>query len=235
MVLQEEWQDNEMNSSLELNTEIYRRRFDQDREFRKGMYTILCENFFQKYIPQDSSLLEIGAGYCEFINTIHARSKIALDVNQDVRLYAQNNIQVIIGKSTHMETIEDESVDRVFANNFFEHLTKPDIIRTLHEVHRILQPGGELLVLQPNIRYCANDYWMFFDHITPLDDRSMMEALEITGFIVKECIPQFLPYTTKSRLPKSLFGLKVYLRFPVVWKLFGKQVFIRAGKKRNDA
>lgn len=233
MVLQEEWQDDEMNSPHELNQEMYRRRFDPDTEFRKGMYKILCENFFQKYIPEGSSVLEIGAGHCEFINAIRAKNKIALDVNQDVRLHSNDDIRVIIGKSTHMESIEDESIDRVFANNFFEHLTKPDIIRTLHEVHRVLKPGGELLVLQPNIRYCASDYWMFFDHITPLDDRSMGEALEITGFLIKECIPRFLPYTTKSRLPKSLTGLKVYIRLPVIWKLIGKQAFIRAEKGNN--
>lgn len=72
---------------------------------------------------------------------------------------------------------------------------------------------------------------MFFDHITPLDDRSMSEALEIAGFSVVECIPRFLPYSTKSRLPKSLVGLKLYLSAPVLWKLIGKQAFIRAEKR----
>jgi ubiquinone/menaquinone biosynthesis C-methylase UbiE len=217
-----------MSSDPELNKEIYRRRFDADSKFRKGMYTILCESFFQKYVPEDATILEIGAGYCEFINAIKAKKKIALDMNPDIRHHAQNSIQVIIGKSTCMENIENESVDRVFANNFFEHLTKPEIIQTMHEVHRVLKRGGEILILQPNIRYCANDYWMFFDHITPLDDRSIAEALEISGFSVNECIPRFLPYSTKSRLPKSLIGLKVYLRVPLLWKIFGKQTFVRA-------
>jgi ubiquinone/menaquinone biosynthesis C-methylase UbiE len=222
-----------MNASPELNEGIYRRRFDPDKKFRNEMYTILCKNFFQKYIPEESSILEIGAGYCEFINNIRAKKKIALDVNPDIRIYAKDNIQVIIGKSTQIENIDDESVDRVFVNNFFEHITKPDIIRTLDEIRRVLKPKGELLVLQPNFRYCSQDYWMFFDHITPLDDRSLAEALEISGFSVKDCIPRFLPYTTKSRLPKSLLALKVYLRLPVIWKLFGKQAFIQAEKVKN--
>jgi SAM-dependent methyltransferase len=219
-----------MSSDPELNKVIYRRRFEEDSEFRKGIYNILCESFFQKYIPKESSILEIGAGYCEFINTIQAKKKIALDVNPDVRFHAQKDVQIVIGKSRCMKEILNESIDRVFANNFFEHITKPDIIQTLYEVHRILKPEGELLLLQPNIRYCAKDYWMFFDHITPLDDRSITEALEITGFSVKECIPQFLPYSTKGRLPKSLIGLRVYLMVPLLWKIFGKQVFVRAEK-----
>jgi ubiquinone/menaquinone biosynthesis C-methylase UbiE len=219
-----------MSQGQELNKGIYRRRFETDKEFRKGMYKILCESFFQKYIPKESTLLEIGVGYCEFINTIQAKKKIALDVNPDAHFYAHDNVTLITGESTHMEIIEDESIDRVFANNFFEHLSKPDIILTLHEIHRILKQDGEILVLQPNIRYCVKDFWMFFDHITPLDDRSLTEALEISGFSVKECIPQFLPYSTKSRLPKSLMSLKIYLKFSVLWKLFGAQAFIRAEK-----
>ena len=129
-----------------------------------------------------------------------------------------------------MESIEDESIDRVFANNFFEHLSKPDIILTLREAHHILKPDGEILVLQPNIRYCVKDFWMFFDHVTPLDDRSISEALEISGFSVMECIPRFLPYSMKSILPKSLLCLRIYLKLPIMWKLFGAQAFIRAIK-----
>lgn len=86
------------------------------------------------------------------------------------------------------------------------------------------------MILQPNIRFCFRDYWMFFDHITPLDDRNLSEVLEINGFKVKECKPKFLPYTTKGKLPKSIFLLKLYLKLPFVWKIFGKQAFIYAIK-----
>jgi len=85
--------------------------------------------------------------------------------------------------------------------------------------------------IQPNIRYCYKDYWMFFDHITQLDDRSLSEVLEITGFEIVECKPRFLPYTTKCRLPKLLIFVKIYLKFPILWRIFGKQCFIYAKKK----
>ncbi|MGV8124310.1 MAG: hypothetical protein AB2L14_31575 [Candidatus Xenobiia bacterium LiM19] len=116
----------------------------------------------------------------------------------------------------------------IFVSNFFEHLPKNEIILTLKEIKRLLKKNGSLLVLQPNIRYCYRDYWMFFDHITPLDDRSLCEALEVEGFTIKECRPRFLPYTTKSRLPKSLFLVKVYLLLPILHHFFGQQAFIWA-------
>ena len=54
------------------------------------------------------------------------------------------------------------------------------------------------MVLQPNIRFCAKDYWMFFDHVTPIDDRAFVEGLEINGFEILEVIEQ--PHQLLCRL-----------------------------------
>lgn len=216
---------------MESLEEIYKRRFSKDIEFRKGMYKILCDVFFKKYVPKDSIVLDIAAGYCEFINNIKAKKKIALDLNPDVKKFANSDVKIIISSSADMKTIENNSIDVAFTSNFFEHLNKEDIIKTIKEIHRVLKKDGKFLILQPNIRFCHKDYWMFFDHITPLDDRSLSEALEINGFKVAECKPRFLPYTTKSKLPKSLLLLKIYLRIPIIQRILGKQAFIYAKKQ----
>jgi len=214
----------------ELQKQIYHRRFEADNGFRENMYKVLCTEVFQKYIPEESTVLEIGAGYCEFINNISARRKIALDVNPDIKMFARDTVQVIIGSSTQMRQIMDASIDLVFANNLFEHLKKEDILKTIAEVHRILRDNGKFLILQPNIRFCYKDYWMFFDHISPLDDRSLCEALELRGFRILMCNPRFLPYTTKSKLPKSVSLLRLYLKLPFIQKLIGKQALILSEK-----
>ncbi|MBF0215854.1 MAG: class I SAM-dependent methyltransferase [Candidatus Omnitrophica bacterium] len=197
------------------------------------MYKVLCRDHFQKYVPRDGIILDLAAGYCEFINNINARGKIAVDINPDVRRYAAPGVKAVLSSSTDMKAVDDSSIDIVFAGNFFEHLTKEDIVKTMSEIHRVLKDDGKVMILQPNIRFCYKDYWMFFDHVSPLDDRSMREALEINGFKVIECIPRFLPYTTKSMLPKSLFLLRLYIRVPLLWRIFGSQAFILAGKTQN--
>jgi len=135
--------------------------------------------------------------------------------------------------STDLSAIPSGTADVVFASNFFEHLSRPDILTTLSELRRVLRSSGRLLILQPNIRYCYRDYWMFFDHITPLDDSSMIEALEMSGFSPLSVIRRFLPFTTKSSLPKSLLLLRIYLAIPLLWRFLGAQSFIEARRAES--
>lgn len=207
---------------------LYQRRFGSSVAFRRDMWQALCQRFFQRYIAPDETVLEIGAGYCEFINSIHARQKIALDVNPDTARYAQPEVEVIRSSSTDMSAIPSGSVDVVFASNFFEHLSRDAILETMHEVARVLRPHGRFLILQPNIRYCWRDYWMFFDHITPLDQYSLTEALHMSGFRVAQMIVRFLPYTTHGKLPNALILVNLYLKLPILWRLFGQQTFVVA-------
>lgn len=208
---------------------LYERRFAGSLEKRKQIYSVLCADFFQQFVPEDSVVLDLAAGYCEFINAIKAKRKIAVDINPSVRERAGQGVEVVCSSVLEMGgIIPDGSVDVVFASNLLEHLKRNAIVGLLCEVRRVLRPKGRFLILQPNYRYCSKDYWMFFDHITALDDRSLTEILEVSGFTIDVCIPRFLPYTMNSRLPKSALLLKMYLKLPPARWLFGKQAFICA-------
>lgn len=207
---------------------IYERRFAESLIFRRRMWDVLCRQFFQQYVPADATVVEIGAGYCEFINQIQAGRKIAVDLNPDTRTHAAPDVTVITSSTSRIDDLDAGIADIVFASNFLEHLTRPDILSTLREVRRILKPGGSFLVLQPNIRYCKEDYWQFFDHLTPLCERSLTEALQMTGFDVPYVLGRFLPFTTHGRLPNSIGLLKLYLRVRPAWRVFGQQSFVVA-------
>lgn len=209
---------------------MYRRRFAQAHEYRSALWRVLCADFFQRYVPAGATVLELGAGHCEFINTISARSKIAVDLNPDTRKCAAPGIRVVMSSCTDLHEISRDSVDLVFASNLLEHLSRPDIVSTLREAHRVLKPEGRLMLLQPNVRFCARDYWMFFDHVTPIDDRAILEFLELNGYGIVECRPRFLPYTTQSRYPRWLWLVRIYLRLPLLQSLLGQQSFILVRK-----
>ncbi len=211
-------------------TKLYGERFDSQEVTKKNkLWRILCVDFFQKFIPEDSIVLDIGAGYCEFINNIKARKKYALDLNPDTNNYANSNVEVHISPANDLKFLQDKSVDIIFISNFLEHLkTKEEVLQILLEVRRVCKSEGSALILQPNIRYAYKQYWDFFDHHIPISDKSLVEALQMTGFKIDKIYPQFLPYTTKSRLPQSDFFVKLYLKIPVLWQILGKQAFVVA-------
>ncbi|MFI5052770.1 MAG: methyltransferase domain-containing protein [Acidimicrobiia bacterium] len=207
---------------------LYRERFtESDLEFKAGMWKVFCEEFFQRYVEPTDTVVDLGAGTCEFINAINCANKIAVDLNPDVERNVRDG-KAVIASSNSMPEIPTGTVDVVFTSNFFEHLpNKGELVDTLAECHRILRPGGQLIVVMPNIRYLPGRYWDYFDHHLALTHFSLAEALALSGFRPEVVIPRFLPYTIKhSRTPRRLGLVRLYMRVPFVWKLMGKQMFV---------
>jgi SAM-dependent methyltransferase len=209
---------------------LYEQRFDPaERRAKARLWQILCADFFQRYVRESDAVLDLGAGFCEFINHIRCGEKWAVDADEHVRNLAAPDVHVHVGTAHDLSWLADGRIDVVFASNFFEHLTSKDLLLvTLGEVHRVLRPSGRILILQPNIHYASREYWDFFDHYLPLSHKSMVEALEMAGFHPTEVRPRFLPYSTKSTLPQWPILVRTYLRVPPLHRLLGKQMFIAA-------
>ncbi|MGY1617789.1 class I SAM-dependent methyltransferase [Geodermatophilus sp. SYSU D00691] len=208
--------------------ELYAERFGGDRQARAVLWRTLCEGFFDRWVDPRATVLDVAAGGCEFINAVRAGTRIAVDLNPAVRDAAAPGVRVLVSSADDLAEVADGSVDVVFASNFFEHVDRPTILAVMAEARRVLRSGGRFLVLQPNIRFCADDYWMFFDHVTPIDDRALAEAFRLSGFRVVTVIPRFLPFTTKSRMPQWSWLVRAYLAFRPAWWLLGKQSFLVA-------
>ena len=81
----------------------------------------------------------------------------------------------------------------------------------------------------PNIRYTKWDFYNFVDHNLPLNEKSLMEALELCGFKVLEMHKKFFPYTaneTRITIPSWLINL--YLTLPPSFRPMAKQMFVVA-------
>lgn len=208
---------------------IYHRRFDErHRKDQDVLWRTLCRSFFQQYVEPTDTVLDLGAGACQFVNHIEASRKIAVDLNPDTKAAAAD-AEVLQTSSDDLSAVADGSVDVVFTSNFFEHLPdKAALMRTLAEVHRVLRPGGRLVVLMPNLRYLGGRYFDYLDHHLPLTHVSLTEAVELAGLQVERVEPKFLPYTLKSRLPTHPVLIRLYLRIPLAWKVLGKQMLVVA-------
>lgn len=208
---------------------VYENRFAGRERARAEVWKVLTRHYFQRWIDANNAVLDVGAGYCEFINHIQAQHKFALDLNPVTPLKAGPGVTVLNQDVTNSWSLDDRLLDVVFSSNFFEHLlSKEALQRCLKEAYRVLKPGGLLLAMGPNIRFSYNVYWDFFDHYLPLSDRSMAEALQTVGFRIEKVIPQFLPYTmSEGRIPRPIL-VRMYLAFPIAWKFLGKQFLLIA-------
>jgi SAM-dependent methyltransferase len=214
---------------------IYADRFDKDVHKRDVMWKILCNDFFQKFIKPTDTVLDLAAGYCEFINNIKCKKKIAVDLNEKTKRMANKNVKVYQALSTKLPRELSSKVDVVFTSNFFEHLdSKNELIDTLQEIHRILKPSGIIMVLQPNIRLVGNQYWDYVDHTLPLTEKSLLEAFHLTGFEQKYSRVRFLPFTANSKIPAFPIFIKLYLRLSPIQYFMGKQTFVIAEKKQLE-
>jgi SAM-dependent methyltransferase len=211
---------------------LYRHRFDPDTLPRKNrIWKVLCSRFFQSYIGNDATVLDLACGYGEFISSIKAHRKIAVDLNPDSPSHLPKDVEFHATPATDLSPIRSGEVSAVFTSNFLEHLpNKQALDQVFAEVLRVLRPGGRFLILGPNVRYLPGKYWDFYDHHLPLSDRSLTEGLVIAGFDIEKSVDRFLPYTTQSSLPQHPALVALYLRFPLAWRFMGKQFFIVARK-----
>lgn len=212
---------------------LYTTRFPEaDRAAKDAVWRVLCPHFFQRYVAADAVVLDIGVGLGEFLQHIKCGERIALDIERlSGRTLPPGTREVFAPSHELSQHIDANSVDVVFCSNFFEHL--PDtatFLATLKEIRTVLRPGGQLLALQPNIRYVGGAYWDFVDHHLPLTHLTLVEAAQSLGYEIVEVIPRFLPYTTRSAIPQAPWLVRLYLAVRPAWWIMGQQSWFVARK-----
>lgn len=223
----------EQQIKTELQKE-YSLRFSRQQEYRNAVWKILTADFFQKLIPPDSTVLDLGCGWGEFINNIRAARKYGMDLNPEGRTRLAADVEFLEQDCSTAWQVAEGSLDCVFTSNFFEHLRSKDALRaTLAEARRCLKPGGRIICMGPNIKYLPGTYWDFWDHYLALTELSLQEALELLDFQVERCLPRFLPYTMARGPQPPLALVRAYLKLPFLWPAAGKQFLVVARTKQG--
>ncbi len=165
--------------------------------------------FLFKLMGRPEKVLDPAAGMCEFINSVPAKEKWAVDLNDFVNKHADDGVKTVIGNIFDVPLPEGH-FNAIFASNFLEHLSSPaEVSRLLERFARVLAPGGVVCIMGPNFKYCFKEYFDCSDHLLPLSHVSVEEHLYASGLELVASYPRFLS-------------------LPIFWPLLGKQFLVMA-------
>lgn len=179
--------------------------------------------YLEKYIGVGTgTIIDIGCGYGDFINNVEAKSKFAIDLNPDASGYLAEGITFNATKVTDLSCMPTHSVDVAFSSNLLEHLSDAELAEAAAEFKRILKPNGLFITMQPNFYYAYREYFDDFTHKKVFSHESLVDFFSSSGFELVNMEKKFVPFSLKSRLPKSYFLTKLYLMS--FYRPFAKQM-----------
>jgi len=168
------------------------------------------------WVPPAARVLEIGAGYCAWINNVVAARRVAVDIWPEVVQHAPKDVEaLVLDASRDLPTLGDAAFDVVLASNILEHFDPGVAASVVDDVGGLLEPGGRFIIIQPNFRYASKHYFDDYTHRSVFTDVSLPNLLRAHGFGIDRVDPRFLPYSMRgTKLPIRPWTVRAYLRSP---------------------
>jgi len=201
-----------------MKDKYYESRFKFNPERTRVWKEIAC--FHQKFVPEGGVVVDLGAGYCDFINNINAGKKYAVDTSPETPNYKKEDVIFLQKTTSDLSSISGNSVDVVHASNLFEHFDDNELEKVIREVKRVLKVGGKLILMQPNYRLAYKNYFDDYTHKKIWSDVSLGDFLTANDFKIVLAMPKFLPFSMKSGsslIPRALVPLivRAYINSPI--------------------
>ena len=194
----------------------YHRAHFTEHPLRAVVWKVVSQHLAPN-VPRDSHVLELGAGYCHWINNVQARRRVALDVWPELPEHVAPGVEAVVLDVTHgLVSLGAGSFDVVLASNLLEHFPPDQAAAIVGDVAQLLKPGGRFILIQPNFRYAWRHYFDDYTHRAIFTDVSLPALLRANGFTIAEVRPRFLPYSMRAtRVPIAAWLVKAYMRSPV--------------------
>jgi ubiquinone/menaquinone biosynthesis C-methylase UbiE len=179
------------------------------------VWCAIVDYISKKYLKEPTAALDLGCGYGDFINNLKCPNKFAVDLNPDAANYLAPGIKFINSTADKLEAVESGSLDLIFSSNLLEHLDDSELERAAREFHRVLKVGGLMITMQPNYYYAHREYFDDYTHKKVFSHQSLQDFFSANGFKTNAMEKKFVPFSLKSRLPKTYMLTKLYLDFPL--------------------
>jgi SAM-dependent methyltransferase len=182
--------------------------------------------YLSRRLGHPQRVLDAAAGNGELINAFPAAERWAVDMINFEGVYGDQDVKRVIGNVLEVD-LPPGHFDAIFVSNLLEHFPSQEVVgRFLQRMRSLLVPGGKIIILGPNFRYCMSSYFDCADHTLALTHKSVEEHLYAAGFQIASVDAKFLPFSFVGRLPTNRLLVRAYLRFPVAWRMLGKQFLV---------
>jgi SAM-dependent methyltransferase len=146
------------------------------------------------------TVLDLGCGtgeLCWLASTLGASQVVGINLSEGELAFARPHVDatfVLADILTYLSSCPDASVDRIFALNILEHLTKDDLVKVLDQTRRCLTEHGHLVAMVPNATSAYGTmtrYWDITHHnaFTPSSVRQLMRLCGFAGAEFREWGP----------------------------------------------
>lgn len=146
------------------------------------------------------TVLDLGCGtgeLCWLAVSLRAERVVGVNLSAGELEFARPHVDatfVLDDILTYLSACPDASVDRIFALNILEHLSKDDLVKVLDQASRCLTDGGHLIAMVPNATSAYGTMTRYWDitHHTAFTPSSVRQLMRLCGFSAaefRECGP----------------------------------------------
>ncbi len=196
---------------------------------RQVVWRVVADHL-SRWVATDAHVLEVGAAYCDWINSVRAARRVAVDIWPEFQRFAGSGVDaMILDASADLRTLGEGRFDVVLASNVLEHFEPDTAAAVVGDVAAILRPRGRFIVIQPNFKYAYRQYFDDYTHRSVFTDTSLANLMRSRGFGIESSVARFLPYSMRdARAPIRPWLIRAYLRSPI--KPMAGQMLIVARK-----
>lgn len=144
--------------------------------------------YWKKYIRMNHRCVEFGCSTGYILHSLPCNYKVGVEANPWARRYAKDVLKLAIVE--RLSKLKTNDFDIVFTSSVLEHVECP--ICELREMHRILKPGGTVIITVPGMSPRSLTYHHNIDHhfyaFGALEAGNMLAS---TGFKIVECSSEY--------------------------------------------